>query len=540
MARLPVAHALYVTRQIGSITTGVSGKCGSILNCWKHPHPNGGSNDRTRHIRSDRYPHDPGAAPESVRCLRQAGPGAQVVRHARLHDYARRYRCTGRQQGVAGESPARHARARMDRAARKLQDDDAAAGIKTSRAVAYGLFVRPARRSISGIRPALIRFLRDHPGSRIIARPGIRRRFFRSRRPPATAPVLEISMDTIRARNARRRTLLKAMAGLPGLGLAGGLISLDASAQAGGKAAVNLQLGWLPGNNQIGEVAAKQLGYFAQESLEVTIQPGGPNIDGVAIVASGKYEMGQVSSSPSLMLAASQDLPVKCFATGLQQHPYTFFSLKKKPVNSAKDMVGKKVGIQATGVILLRALLAKNNIPESNVEIVTIGADMSPLLTGQVDVVTGWQTNVTALKPLGPDRVDLRLWDAGVRLYALPYYATVKTIQTRPDVLQKFLRATARGYAYTNANRDAATDLLIKEYPNLTRNDEKVGIDAMMGYAFNDLTKTNGWGTMDPGVWQDQISLYSQLGQFSKRTPKLDEVMTMEILNSTRDARAKV
>ena len=113
-------------------------------------------------------------------------------------------------------------------------------------------------------------------------------------------------------------------------------------------------------------------------------------------------------------------------------------------------------------------------------------------------------------------------------------------IRDRPDVLQKFLRATAKGYTYTNANREAATDLLIKEYPNLTRADEKVGIDAMMGYAFNDLTKTNGWGTMDPGVWQDQISLYSQLGQFSKRTPKLDEVMTMEILTATRDARAKV
>ena len=333
--------------------------------------------------------------------------------------------------------------------------------------------------------------------------------------------------------NDKRRMLLKAA----GLGLAGGFVSIDASAQ--GKTPVDLQLGWLPGNNQIGEVVAKQLGYFAQEGLEVSIQPGGPNIDGVAIVASGKYELGQVASSPSLMLAASQDLPVKCFATGLQQHPYTFFSLKKKPVHTASDMVGKKVGIQATGVILLKALLAKNHIPDDKVEIVTIGADMSPLLTGQVDVVTGWQTNVTALKPLGADRVDLRLWDAGVRLYALPYYATAKTIKEHPDVLQKFLRATARGYAYTNANREAATDLLIKEYPNLVRADEKVGIDAMMTYAFNDLTKANGWGQMDPAVWQDQISLYSQLGQFSKRTPKLDEVITMDILTATRDARLK-
>jgi len=338
----------------------------------------------------------------------------------------------------------------------------------------------------------------------------------------------------------RRRTLLKAAAGLGAIGLGGGVLSFDALAQSAAKAAINLQLGWLPGNNQIGEVVAKQLGYYAQEGLDVQIQPGGPNIDGVAIVASGRFEVGQLSSSPSLMLAASQDIPVKCFASGLQQHPYTFFSLKKKPVTTAKDMVGKKVGIQPTGVVLLRALLAKNNIPESAVEIIPIGADMSPLLTGQVDVVTGWQTNVTALKPLGPDRIDLRLWDAGVRLYALPYYATANTLQTRADVLAKFLRATARGYAYANANRAAAADLLVKEYPNLNRDDEKVGIDAMMTYAFNDLTRANGWGTMDPAVWQDQISLYSQLGQFSKRTPRLDEVMTMEILKSTRDARLRV
>jgi NitT/TauT family transport system substrate-binding protein len=340
---------------------------------------------------------------------------------------------------------------------------------------------------------------------------------------------------TLPACDPRRRSLLKAAAG--SVVLPGALLTLDARAQ--GRTTLNLQLGWLAGNNQIGEVVAKQLGYYAQEGLDVAIQPGGPNIDGVAIVASGRYECGEVASSPSLMLAVSQDIPVKCFATGLQQHPYTFFSLKKKPVHAPRDMVGKKIGIQPTGVVLLRALLAKNGIPDNAVEIVPIGADMSPLLTGQVDVVTGWQTNVTALSVLGPDRVDLRLWDADVRLYALPYYATVKTLQAHGEMLQKFLRATARGYAYANANRDHAADLLVKEYPNLVRADEKVGIDAMMKYAFNDNTRANGWGAMDPAVWQDQISLYSQLGQFTKRTPKLDEVMTLDILNATRDARLK-
>jgi NitT/TauT family transport system substrate-binding protein len=335
-----------------------------------------------------------------------------------------------------------------------------------------------------------------------------------------------------------RRDVLK-LGAAAAAGFAGGsFLSLDANAEA--KPAINLQLGWLSSGNQIGEVCAKAMGFYDAEGIDLKIQAGGPNIDGVAVVAAGRFEAGQVSSSPSLMLAASQDIPIRCFATGAQEHPYTFFSLKKKPVHEAKDLVGKKVGIQATGVILLKALLAKNNIPEKEVEIVTIGADMSPMLTGQVDVVTGWLTNTTALKVLGPDRIDLRLWDTGVKLYALPYYATVDTIKTKGDLLAKFLRATGKGWGYAYANRDKAVELLVKEFPNLVAADEREALEPMLKYAFSPKTAAEGWGTMDPAVWQDQIKLYADLGQFTKRTPKLEEVMTMDILNATADARPKI
>ncbi|WP_293863427.1 ABC transporter substrate-binding protein [uncultured Alsobacter sp.] len=332
-----------------------------------------------------------------------------------------------------------------------------------------------------------------------------------------------------------RRNFLKTTAGVAATAP---FVSVSAFGQ--GKPTVNLQLGWLLSGNQIGEVCAKQMGYYDAEGIDLKFQAGGPSIDGVAVVAAGRFEVGQVSSSPSLMLAASQDIPVVCFATGAQVHPYTFFSLKKNPVREAKDMVGKKVGIQATGVILLRALLAKNNIPESAVTIVTIGADMAPLMTGQVDVVTGWLTNTTALGVLGPDRVDLRLWDTGVKLYALPYYATAETIKTKKDVLAKFVKATGKGWAFAHANRDKAVEMLVKEFPNLVAKDEREALDVMLQYAFSPKTAAEGWGTMDPAVWQDQIDLYAKLGQFSKRTPKLEEVMTMDILKMTADGRPKI
>jgi NitT/TauT family transport system substrate-binding protein len=335
-----------------------------------------------------------------------------------------------------------------------------------------------------------------------------------------------------------RRSVIKgALTTATAAGL-GPILSVESFAQA--KPVLNLQLGWLLSGNQIGEVCAKALGYYDAEGIELKFQAGGPNIDGVAVVAAGRFETGQVSSSPSLMLAVSQDIPIKCFATGAQVHPYTFFSLKKNPVREPKDMIGKKVGIQATGVILLRALLAKNKIAEKDVTIVTIGADMSPLLTGQVDVVTGWLTNTTALKVIGDQRVDMRLWDTGVHLYALPYYATVDTLAKKPEILAKFLRATSKGWAFARGEPEKAVDYLVKEFPNLDRADELDAARVMLQYAFSDGTKTEGWGAMDPAVWQDQISLYADLGQFSKRVPKLDEVMTLDILKMTADGRAKL
>jgi NitT/TauT family transport system substrate-binding protein len=303
---------------------------------------------------------------------------------------------------------------------------------------------------------------------------------------------------------------------------------------------VEMQLGWLGGGNQLGEIAASQLGYFAEAGLDLKIVPGGPNNDGIAGVASGRSAVGQVSSSPSLMLAVSQDLPVRCFAVSAQKHPYAFFSLAKNPVHEPKDLRGKKIGIQATGLVLLRALLAKNDIDMKDVTVVTIGSDMMPIMTGQVDVVTGWVTNTTALKVLGSDRVALRLWDSGVRLYANPYYTTPDTLRVHPDILARFIKASAKGWAFAHANRDKAIELLVKQYPNLVAADERVAADVMLDHTFDEHTKLSGYGTMDPAVWQDQIDLYAGLGQFTKRTPKVEEVMTLDILKATAEDRPRI
>lgn len=336
-----------------------------------------------------------------------------------------------------------------------------------------------------------------------------------------------------------RRSLLKTGAGLAGALAMPAIMSQRVFAQAGTKT-INMQLGWLGGGNQLGEVAAKHLGYFEEQKLDLAIQPGGPSIDGVAIVASGRYEIGQVSSSPSLMLAASQSIPIRSFAVSAQQHPYAFFSLPANPIRTPQDMVGKKIGIQATGKILLTALLKKHNIPEADVEVVVIGADMVPLLSGQVHAVTGWMTNTTALSVLGPDVIAMKLWDQGVQLYANPYYTTADVLEKSPDLITGFLKASGKGWEYARSNPEAAVDLLLKDFPNLVKADELAAAKVMLSHIFTPATAAGGWGTMDPAIWEAQITLYDQLGQFSAGPPKLDSVISMAALEATAADRPKL
>jgi len=65
-------------------------------------------------------------------------------------------------------------------------------------------------------------------------------------------------------------------------------------------------------------------------------------------------------------------------------------------------------------------------------------------------------------------------------------------------------------------------------------------VKALLPFGFSANTKTNGWGAFDPKVWQDQITLYDELKQFTAGAPKLDDVIATSILDATKDVRPKI
>ena len=102
------------------------------------------------------------------------------------------------------------------------------------------------------------------------------------------------------------------------------------------------------------------------------------------------------------------------------------------------------------------------------------------------------------------------------------------------------IRAISRGWGWVHDNPEAAVDALVARFPNMDRDNELAAAPLVVGYSFNETTAEQGWGTMNAANWQAQIDIYDRLGQFANGAPALEDVMTLDVLAATADARPKL
>ncbi len=335
-----------------------------------------------------------------------------------------------------------------------------------------------------------------------------------------------------------RRTLLKA--GVAGLAMGGAVLSMPRAGRTAGTQDLNVKLDWLMSNGQVGDVVALQKGFFEDQGLNVIFNPGGPNAQTVPPVISGQAPLGQFSGSGQAMIARGNGIPLKIFGAGYRTGPFSFYSLPRAPIRKPADMIGKRIGIQPTARFVLDIILVQHKIDPASLEIINIGWDMTPLVTGQVDAVTGWVTNTKALSIIGPDRIDMSQIDAGLRSYSNVYFASDETLAQHGDLAQKYLSGAAKGWEWTYHNREAAVDVLCDAYPNLDREIEKETIDTVVGLSFDEATKTNGWGWFDTGKVQEQMDQYESVGKFEKGKPTIEEFVDLSALEATKAVRPKL
>jgi len=220
-------------------------------------------------------------------------------------------------------------------------------------------------------------------------------------------------------------------------------------------------------------IAAKQLGYFKDEGLDVTFVPmNGANVALIQLAA-GNGEVGLIT--PSAAVVGTQPaigMRVTLFYNLYYQGIWSIAVPADSPVKALPEIKGRKIGVIAmgsAGVMYGRAYLAKAGLdPARDATFIPIGvgAQGATALKGKaVDAVVYF------------DGMVIKMRNAGVPLRELPVDARTAQIPdvalTAPtDLLEKnaaqyagFARAIAKGYEFNNANPEAAVRMTWKEFP---------------------------------------------------------------------------
>lgn len=325
---------------------------------------------------------------------------------------------------------------------------------------------------------------------------------------------------------------------LQGLGGAAGAAALLPLIQACGSDEARIlqfQLSWLPNAQAAGEYVAKAKGYYSDAGIDIELMTGGPEVNSISLVASGSIPVG-VSFQANTILARAQGIPVQAFAATIQRAPLHYYSLKRYGVSSIADFAGKTFALPPDGEPFLRAMLEANGMSLDDVNIER-GGGAAMLLEHQVDVIGAWNINIGAIAPVlaEDDVVAFSLYDNGLRQQSNLYVATEDTINKERNMLAGLLEASSRGWAYAAANQEEAIQILIDTSgAELNKQGEIDGLAATVGSIFDDYTKENGWGALDPLVWAEAVEKFDRYGMLENPVSS-DEAINLTVLEAARD-----
>ena len=263
---------------------------------------------------------------------------------------------------------------------------------------------------------------------------------------------------------------------------------------------INVQLGWIKNAEFAGLFVADQRGWFAQEGLDVNFISGGAGIDPINIVRANPTYVGVVASSGALITAVSRGAKLKALAAYYQKHPNCFLMLDESPVKTYKDFEGHRVGVQPEGEHYLQALAAVHGLQMSKIQVVRVGFDPTPLLTGQIDAYMAWIINQPyRLEKAGKKWRALLLADnPALTFYAMLPFATDQMIKEQPEVVEGFLRASLRGWQAVLENPDEAARITVEKYlPGGDLDAEKWLLKHANPITVSDDTRKYGLGWMD-------------------------------------------
>ena len=211
---------------------------------------------------------------------------------------------------------------------------------------------------------------------------------------------------------------------------------------------------------------------MAEEGLDVTILPGGPDIAPSQVMAGGGADV-MIDWMPSALAAREKGLALVNIAQPFKSSGMMLTCLKETGITSPADFKGKTLGVWFFGnEYPFLSWMSKLGIPTAGgadgVEVLKQGFNVDPLLQKQAACISTmtyneyWQVIDAGIAP--EDLVTFKYEDEGVATLEDGLYVMEDRLADPAfkETMVKFVRASMKGWKYAETNPDEAAMIVLE------------------------------------------------------------------------------
>jgi ABC-type nitrate/sulfonate/bicarbonate transport system substrate-binding protein len=287
--------------------------------------------------------------------------------------------------------------------------------------------------------------------------------------------------------------------------------SASSASAAADYGTLNYRLSWIKNVEFAGAYIADTNGYYKSAGFSgVNLIAGGPTATPMEEdVNSGKAFVA-VSSPDITGAAILKGADVKIIGAGYQKNPFAIMSMAAKPINTPQDMIGKKIGVQASNESVWDAFLKANDLQDAKITKVPVQFDPIVLTKGTVD---GWFSFITNepndLRSKGFKVTTFLLADYKYPLVSETYLVKSDSITNKRDEVKAFLAAEIKGWKAAIASPTLSATITVNTYGKgngLTIPEQTLEATDQNALVESTDTKTNGIFTITDALITENIN----------------------------------